>query len=197
MAQLNLPHMPHFEIWDTFSKSHISVLRLFLLYTVPLSVIPPAMLYYASVAYRERLLPVLPALNHMQLQTIGIVFFLAELVMTFVVAWVVQRLGSVIDIRPAFEDAYKLAVVVPTPLWLAPLFLFVPSFMLNLTVASIALMFSGMLIFYAVPAILKVEERGHAMLLSACILPVGAVAWAAMLYLTLITWSMVTSHPLL
>lgn len=190
MAQLHLPHMPHFAGWDTLTHSHMSVLRMFLLYALPLSVIPPAMIYYAGITYGGNLLP---ALSVMQLEIIGIVFFLAELAMTFLVAFVIQRLGEVVDIKPAYEDAYKLAVVVPTPLWLAPLFLFIPSFILNLTVGALAIMASGMLIFYSVPAILKVEEEGHAMLLAGSILAAGLVAWAAMMYLTLLTWSLVTS----
>lgn len=191
MAQLNLPHS---GMWDTFTHTHTSVLKLFLLYAVPLSVVPPVMIYYAGVTYGGHLLP---ALSVVQLEAIGIVFFIAELAMTFVVASVIQRLGDVIDIKPAFEDCYKLAVVVPTPLWLAPLFLFIPSFMLNLTVVSLALIFSGMLIFYNVPAILNVEEKGHAILLSGSILAAGAVAWAVMMYITLLSWSFVGSSLML
>jgi hypothetical protein len=181
-------------MWDTFTHTHTSVLKLFLLYAVPLSVVPPVMIYYAGVTYGGHLLP---ALSVVQLEAIGIVFFIAELAMTFVVASVIQRLGDVIDIKPAFEDCYKLAVVVPTPLWLAPLFLFIPSFMLNLTVVSLALIFSGMLIFYNVPAILNVEEKGHAILLSGSILAAGAVAWAVMMYITLLSWSFVGSSLML
>lgn len=191
MAQL---HIRRSEMWDAFARSHMSVLRLFLFYAVPLSVVPPAMIYYAGITYGGNLLP---ALSSIQLQVIGLVFFLAELAMTFVVAYVIQRMGEVIDIKPAFEDAYKLAVVVPTPLWLSPLFLFIPSFMVNLTATSVALMLSGMLIYYSVPTVLKVEERGHAILLSGSILAAGLVAWAAMMYLTLLSWSYVGSSLLL
>lgn len=187
-------HIPHTGMWDTFTHSHMSVLTLFLLYAVPLSVVPPAMIYYAGVTYGGHLLP---ALTTTQLEAIGVVFFIAELAMTFVVASVIRRLGDVIDIKPAFEDCYKLAVVVPTPLWLAPLFMFIPSFMVNLTVISLALIFSGMLIFYNVPSILKVEEKGHAILLSGSILAAGAVAWAMMMYIILLSWSFVGSSLLL
>ncbi len=191
MAQL---HVPHTGVWDAFTHSHMSVLTLFLLYAVPMSVIPPVMIYYAGVTYGGGLLP---AVSAVQLQIIGILLFLTELAMTFVVAYLIRRMGEVIDIKPAFEDAYKLAVVVPTPLWLAPLFLFIPSFMVNLTAVSAALMLSGILIFYSVPSILKVEEKGHAILLSGSILSAGLVVWAAMMFLTLISLSMITSSPML
>ncbi len=194
MAQNNLSHMLRFEGWNTLARSHMSVLKLFFLYAFPLSLLPPVMIHYAGVTYGGHLLPML---NEMQLATIGIIFFMAELVMTFVVAFAIRRLGEVVDAKLAFEDCYKLAVVAPTPLWLAPIFLYIPSFMLNLTVGSAAMILSGMLIYYCVPAILKIEERGHAILLSGSILAAGMVAWAAMMYLTLITWSWVTSTLLL
>lgn len=187
-------HLPHTGIWDAFTHSHMSVLTLFLLYAVPMSVIPPVMIYYAGVTYGGGLLP---AVSAVQLQIIGILLFLTELAMTFVVAYVIQRMGDVIDIKPAFEDAYKLAVVAPTPLWLVPLFLFVPSVVVNITAISAALMISGILIFRNVPSILRVEEEGHAILLSGSILAAGLVAWAVMMYLTLISWSVITSNPML
>lgn len=190
MAQFHLPPMPHFAAWDTFTHTHMSALKLFLLYAVPLSLVPPAMIYYAGVTYRAGLLP---ELSVAQLQAIGMVFYLTELAMTFVVAYLIQRLSDLVDIKPAFDDAYKLAVVVPTPLWLAPLFMFIPSFMLNLMAGAAALILSGMLIFYGVPTVLRVEEKGHAMLLSGSILGVGMVVWAAMMYLTLLFWSFGTS----
>lgn len=192
MAQLHSPQTSHFTLWDAVTQTHVSVLKMCLFYAVPLSIVPPAMLYYAGIVYGE-----VPELNAIKLQTIAVMFFLVEVAMTFLVAYIIQRTCGIIDMKPAYDDCYKLAVVVPTPLWLAPLFMFVPSFMLNLTAGAAALIISGMLIFYAVPSILKVEEPGHAVLLSGSILSVGLVAWAAMLYVTMITWSFVSSSLLL
>ena len=195
MAQFHLPHAPHFAGWDILTNSHMSVLKMFFLYAVPLSLLPPVMLHFSGVAYGGRFL--LPTLSEMQLQFISLIFFVAELAMTFLVAYVIQRLGELVDIKPAFEDAYKLAVVVPTPLWLSSLFLFIPSLMLILTAGSAAMIVSGILIYKGVPPILKVEEKGHAVLLSGSILAAGMVAWIAMMYLTLFTWSWVASSMLL
>lgn len=190
MPKFHLPHMPHWAMWDTFTRTHLSTMKLFFEYALPLSIIPPAMIYYSGVTYRGGLLP---ELSVTQLQGVGIVFFLAELAMTFVFAYVIQQLCKWVEAKPAFEDAYKLALVVLTPLWLAPLFMFIPSFMFNLMIGSAALILSGMLIFYSVPPILKVEEKGHALLLSGSILVAALVGWAAMMLLTLVFWSYGTS----
>ncbi len=188
MAQLHLPHTPFEEMWDTFTHAHMSVLKLFFLWALPLSIVPPAMFYYAAVTYGSQLLQ----LTETQLLTVVLLFFIVELAMTFIVATLIQYTGRVIDIAPDFEDAYKLAVVVPTPLWLAPLFLFIPSFILNITVAALALVLSGLLIFYNVPPILKAEEKEH-VLLSGSILAVGMVAWAVLMYITLLSWGWITN----
>lgn len=194
MPKLYSPQTPLSDKWSTLTQTHMSVLQLFFFFAVPLSVLPPVMLYYAGVTYGGRLLPELSA---MQLQLIGMVFFLTELAMTFLVAYVVQGLAEWVDSKPAFEDAYKLAVVVPMPLWLVPLLLFIPSFIVNLTAMAAALILSSILIYYSVPAILKVKERGHAILLSGSILSAGMVAWALMMYITLLTWNWISVIPAL
>lgn len=194
MNQFLLPQLRESVVWNTLTHAHLSVLKMFVFYALPLSVIPPVMIYYAGINYGGILLP---ALSSIQLLTIGVAFFLVELAMTFIVAYFIKRLGEVVDIQPAYEDSYKLAVLVPTPLWIAPVFLFIPSFVFNITIGAAALMLSAILIFVGVPSILRVEEEGHAILLSASILAVGLVAWAAMMFLTLITWSFVSSTLLL
>jgi hypothetical protein len=108
-----------------------------------------------------------------------------------------RMLAEWVDRKPAFEDAYKLAVVVPMPLWLVPLLLFIPSFIVNITAMAAALILSSMLIYYSVPAILKVKEKGHAILLSGSILSAGMVAWALMMYITLLTWNWISVIPAL
>jgi len=71
---------------------------MFFLYAVPLSLLPPVMLHFSGIAYGGRFL--LPTLSEMQLQFISLVFFVAELAMTFLVAYVIQRLGELVDISP-------------------------------------------------------------------------------------------------
>lgn len=186
MAQLSIGRAFRSEL-DSFGRSHKSVWLLFLFYTLPFSLLPPVMLYYADTNYAGSLL----ALGQTQLLTVCGVFFVSELVMTFLAAILVQRICEWADTKPSFEDAYKFAVVVPTPLWIAPMFLLIPSFILNLTVGAGALVLSGILIFYCVPSILKIKSESI-MLASSAILSVGMVAWAAMLYVALLTWGFVT-----
>ena len=137
---MKMLHFPHFQGWDHLARSHMPVARMFLLFALPLSLVPPLMIYYSGTSYGGELLP---EFTRGQLQSIGVVFFLAETAMLFLMAMVIQRLGEVIDIKPSYEDAFKLAVIAPTPLWLAPLAMFIPSFAVNLTVGALAILAAG------------------------------------------------------
>ncbi len=195
MPKVVVPHAPHFVGWDTLSHSHLSVGQMFVLFALPFSLVPPVMIYYAGVEYGGKLL----AFSSGQLLGIGVLFFIAEVVMTFIVAYLIQWLAGWAGAKSVFADCYKLAVVAPIPLWLAPLFLFIPSFTLNLTIGSLALVASGLLVFYGTPSILRIEEEkeeGTTFLLAGSILAVAMVAWAVMMYLTLLSWGFISFHLL-
>lgn len=210
-------HFPHIHGWDSLARSHMPVAAMFFFYVLPMSLIPPLMLYYAGTAYRDNLLPAL-ALNISQLQILSGVFFVAELAGVFLMAGGIEFMANtelkMIHSRkkllkypagtptlgaPAhaprveYHDAFMLAAVAPTPLWLAPLILFVPSFMIDMTIGVLALLAAALILYYATPSILKLDEKGEGALFRYIMISGGMVAWAGMMYLTLITWSMVTS----
>lgn len=210
-------HFPHIHGWNSLARSHMPVAAMFFFYVLPMSLITPLMLYYTGTAYHDTLLPAL-TLTARQLQILSGVFFVAELAGVFLMAGAIEfmantelkvmhsrqkllkypaetpTLGTPTDVpRVEYHDAFMLAAVGPTPLWLAPLILFVPSFMIDLTTGALALLASALILYYATPAILKLDEKGEGALFRYMMITGGMVAWAAMMYLTLITWSMVTS----
>ena len=210
-------HFPRLHGWNDLARSHISVAAMFFFYVLPMSLIPPLMLYYAGTAYRDGLLMAL-SLTAGQLQILSGVFFVAELAGVFLMAGAIEFMANtelkVIHSRqkmleypaetptldtPAnvprveYHDAFMLAAIAPTPLWLAPLVLFIPIFMIDATIGAMALLASALILYYATPAILKLDEKGEGALFRYIMVSGGMVAWAAMMYLTLITWSMVTS----
>lgn len=207
----------HFHGWDDLARSHMPIAAVFFFYVLPMSLIPPLMLYYAGTAYHDSLLPML-TLTTSQLQLLSGVFFVAELAGVFLMGGAIEfmantelkvihsrqklleypaetpTLGTPADVpRVEYHDAFMLAAIAPTPLWLAPLILFVPSFMIDATIGALALLASALILYYATPAILKLDGKGEGALFRYIMVTGGMVAWAAMMYLTLITWSMVTS----
>lgn len=178
----------HAEGWDWLMRIHPSVARMYLAYVVPMSAIPPAMLLYASRTYRD--IPLL-GINADKALFIAVVFFVTELVMVPIMGRVVQSIGNVADAHPPFHDAFALAAVVPTPLWLAPLALFVPNVYFAIIVMMLALGASAALIYQGVDRVFSLADEGKTLLVAGSVFAAGLVAWVAMIGLAFVTWGAV------
>lgn len=179
----------HHDGWDwLMDRVHPSVARMFLSYVVPMSLIPPAMLLYAWSAYVSG---PRPDFAFAQAMTIAALFFVTELVAVPVMAAIVQRIGSVIDANPSYQDSFAFAAAVPTPLWIAPVALFVPSVLLTSIAMAAALLASTALIFQGVYRLYGTEDKGHALLAGGSVLAAGLVAWVAMVGLAFVSWGIV------
>jgi len=187
---------------------------MFLLYVLPLSAIPPLMFYYAGTHYDV----LLATLAERQIVIIGLVFFAAELVMTFFLAAFIEGLGNaafrimhtryemlsypvpeetsagvLMQLRKVdFRDAYTLAAISPTPLWLVSLALFIPNIGAVATLGAFALILSLYILYSATPWVLKIEGKGEGILMGWILLTTGMIGWATMMYLTFLTWGYVT-----
>lgn len=191
MNPMMFPRMltSHGEGWDWLKRIHPSVARLYVFYVIPMSLIPPAMLLYAWRTYGG---PPLPEITLEEAQFLATVFFVAELVMVPIMGRVLQMIGQVADASPSYQNAFTLAAVVPTPLWLAPLALFVPSLAFNILIMLLAIACSAVLIFQGVDRTYDLhDEGGHSLLLGGSVLAAGLVAWVIMLVLAFVTWGRV------
>lgn len=174
--------------WNQLVNSKPSIHQLYMLHVIPLSLIPPLMLYFAGSRFGGQLVPALP---ESKLLLVGLILFLVQLVVVPVMAVIVRQLAEVAEIKPDYKEAFILAAVAPTPLWLAPLFLLVPSVMLNLAVVSLAMMAAAGLIYYGIPAVFNLKEPGHALLMFGAVLIAGVVAWGFLMVSTLMIWGSV------
>ena len=180
-------HFDDFHGWDYLSTERVTANAVFLLYALPLSLVPPLMLYYAGTHYQ---IEYLSLLKGDLLQTVCGIFFLAEQAMLFLMAAAVQRIGETLlsptgEFEPSYENSLKLSAIGATPMWLAPLVLFVPNLTIALLVAPLALIASAAMIFQGTPAIFGIEERTRAALYSTAIVFAGIVGWATMFYVVL------------
>lgn len=195
----------------------LPIIGMFVFYVIPLSALAPLMFYYAGTHMD---IVILSALSHDQLVFICTIFFAAEVAMSFVLAGFIEWLGNAtlkmthtryemlnfsfpkidIDILPGnhhqvcFRDAYTLAAISNTPLWLTSLVLVIPNFTIIATVGIIALCLSMFILYSATPKILKIENRGEGALLGWVLVTIGMVGGAVMMYLTLISWSYMISR---
>ena len=175
----------HAEGWDWLMRIHPSVAKTYLFYVLPMSLIPPAMLLYAWNTYGG---PPLPEITRNEALFLATVFLVAELVMVPIMGRVVQSIGNVADAHPPYHHAFALAAVVPTPLWLAPLALFVPNLYFAMVVMLFALGASAALIYQGVDRVFDLTDEGKTLLVAGSVFAAGLVAWVSMMGLAFVTW---------
>nr|WP_294840416.1 Yip1 family protein [uncultured Methylotenera sp.] len=169
--------------WRHLVQRKLSMHRLYLLHVVPMSLIPPLFIYCAAGKYAGGLLPVL---SSQKLLLVAAILFVVELASVPIMGLIIRQLGEVAEIHPSYHQAFTLAAVAPTPLWLAPIVLLVPDMTFNLVVLTMALMATVGFIYYGVPAVFHIKERGHAILMFGAVLTAGVIGWALLMIVTLV-----------
>lgn len=169
--------------WRHLVQCKLSMHRLYLLHVVPMSLIPPLFIYCAAGKYAGGLLPVL---SSQKLLLVAAILFVVELASVPIMGLIIRQLGEVAEIHPSYHQAFTLAAVAPTPLWLAPIVLLVPDMTFNLVVLTMALMATVGFIYYGVPAVFHIKERGHAILMFGAVLTAGVIGWALLMIVTLV-----------
>lgn len=164
-------------------QAKYSMHRLYLLHVVPLSLIPPLFIYCAAGNYAGDLLPVLS--DH-QLLLVAVILFIVELSAVPVMALILRQLAEIADVHPSYHDAFTLAAVAPTPLWLVPIVFLIPDMLVGLIALTMALMATAGFIYYGIPTVFRIKERGHAILLFGAVLTAGVIAWAFLMVVTLV-----------
>lgn len=174
--------------WTQLVHSKPSIHQLYLLHVIPFSLIPALMVYFSGSQYGGNLLP---ALSSSKLFLVAAIIFVVQLVAVPVMGVIIRQLGEVAEIQPSYHDAFTLAAVAPTPLWMAPIFLFVPSVSVNLIIVSLAMLATAGLIYYGVPVVFRLKERGRALLMFGAVLTAGVIAWGFLMVSTLVVWGSV------
>lgn len=190
----NLPKMiySYREGWQDLIQDHPSVRKLFTMYVVPMSLIPPVMLLYALLVTPGAVFPALvPEITVMEALLVAVAFFVAEVAMVALMASIIQQMGDVVDASPKYEEAYTLAAVAPTPLWLSALVLFIPVSWVSGAVVALAWFASAALIYHGVYPLFKLEDHSKARLMGSFVLMAGVIAWAALLVVLALVISMI------
>lgn len=174
--------------WEELIASKPTMHRLFLLHVLPFSLIPPVMIYIVGQSHTILFFDLLPG---SKLLLVSVILFFIQLVVVPVMASILRQLAEIADSHPSYREAFVLAAVAPTPLWMAPIFLFVPDIIVNIGITSLAMMASAGFIYYGIPTVFKVREQGHVYLLFGAILMAGATAWGFLMVSTFVIWGSV------
>lgn len=189
----NLPRMffSYTDGWQDIVRMHPDVKRM-MAYVVPMSMIPPAMLLYAMLVTPGAVLPAMvPQVTMGEALMVAGAFFIAEIAMVALMASIIQQMGDVVDTSPEYDEAFTLAAIAPTPLWLAPLALFVPSVWFNVAVFSLAWIGSAALIFHGVKPLFRLDTESRARTMGWFVLLAGVMAWLALIVMIEIALSMI------
>lgn len=194
MTLTSLPRMmvSETEGWPELSRIHPAVSKVFLAYVLPMSLIAPVMFAFSSLAYPGIVFPELaPPMSVAEAIVIGAAFLLIELAMVPLMASLIQQTGELTGPAPTYEQAFTLAAVAPSPLWIAPLALFIPSVWVGVLALAAAWVGSVALIRRGVGPLLDVKDQARSRLLASFITTTGVMAWVALIVVLTIILSVI------
>lgn len=173
------------EAWHMLAEKQPSVMRMLFLYVMPLSIIPPLMLYFVIQRYPEIFIDILPGDR-------AIIFcvslFVFQILMVLAMASLSQNLAEMVDIKPTFRDSLLLIAAAVTPFWLVSIFYIVPSFALNIILHGLAALAATGIVYQGIQMIYKLKRRGAATMLLIAIISTGALGFGVILVGSLMFW---------
>lgn len=171
------------EGWPALARLKPGILKVFLLLVLPLSMLPPVMLYDAGLNHPEVFGPGASGRNWV---IVGTVFFLAELATFLLMGWLIKQVGQTYSLVIDYHDAYLLAAIAPVPLWLSSLGLLIPNLLFNATVSAVALGVSCALLYQGLQALGRKRDAVVAGGIVQIVIGAGLIAWALLLVLALL-----------
>lgn len=164
--------------WPELEKRPPSLPLLLGLLILPLSLLPPAMLYYAGSHYGDAFAA---GFGAKPWGSIAVLFFVAEVLTVAAMAWLVAQVTRTHGIHASAYDALLIAALAPIPLWLSSLGLLLPSFAANAGISFLALGVTCSLVYHGVLALCHLREAVTAAAITQTVMGAGLIAWALLL----------------
>lgn len=169
--------------WPEIERIHPRLVKLFAFIVLPLSLLPPAMLYYAGSQYPEAFLP---QASTKDWSVVATAFFFTELITVLAMGWLIKQVAETDGLGMDYHDAYLLAGIAPIPLWLSSLGLFVPSLGFNAILSLAALGLSCGIIYHGIEGLSHTREDVTAASIVQTVIGAGLIAWALLLMLVVL-----------
>lgn len=182
MRVLTFMKMPfsYREGWRELQAHSPSIPMLAWCVVLPMSLLPPIMLYFAGTHYGDAFMA---GFADREWRFITTVLFLAELLTFFIMGWVIHAVVNGTEkMSISYQDAYLLATLAPLPLWISALALLVPNLPFNIVIALTALGISGSLIYHGLQALCTREKYDIATISATyTIMSAGLLGWGILL----------------
>lgn len=170
------------EGWPDLIRVRPSLPATIALLVLPLSLLPPLMLYWAGTQQPEMFPPELRAKAWAEVATM---FFVAEVVTLAAMGWLIRRVALGHGLEVDYHDAYLLASITPIPMWLSALGLLVPTLLFAAVLAAGGLVMSCAILYHGIQAYCRTREDVAAAGLVRTVLGLGFAAWCALLAIAL------------
>ena len=169
--------------WPEVVTRHPGLVRLYLKLVLPLSLVPPLMLYYAGTQH--------PGMFPFQIGIkpwgeVALVFFVAEIATLGIMGWLVRQVGNSHGLAIDYHDAFVVASIAPVPMWLSALGLFVPNLVFASIVALAGLALSCGLVYHGVQALCRMREDVVAAGIAQIVIGAGLICWMLLLLIALV-----------
>lgn len=168
--------------WQELQRRQPSIPSLAWGVVLPMSLLPPLMFYYAGTHYGDEFIT---GFADREWRFITTILFLAELLTFFVMGWLIHTVvNGTRELSISYQDAYLLAALAPLPLWSAALVLAIPSPLLNVLAALVALGISCSLIYHGLQALCQRGDNDVVIMSTTyTIMAAGILAWGLLMAL--------------
>ena len=166
-------------VWLELKRHDFSIPFLAWVVVVPLSFLPPVLLYYAGTHYGDSFIP---GFADKEWRFITTILFLAELLTFFVMGWLIRAVidGHKMDI--SYQDSYLLATVAPIPLWLSSVALLVPVLAVSVAAVAVGMVLSCALIYQGVRSLChRPDNDVVAMSATYTVMAASLLAWGILM----------------
>lgn len=164
--------------WDELRRIPPRLGRIAAQLALPLSLVPPAMIYFAGTHHGDAFLP---GFADRPWLPIAFAFFAAEWVSVGLMGLLVRAIANAHDVRCSYQDAFILALIAPVPMWVSALGLASPNVLVAFGVAIAGLVFAVAITYHGIRSWHRVRDEIVAMSMTQGIIGVGLIAWGLLL----------------
>src|SRR5690554_2509902 len=166
-------------VWQDLKRLDLSVPFLAWVIVVPMSFLPPVLLYYAGTHYGDSFIS---GFADKEWRFITTILFLAELLTFFVMGWLIKAVLDGHQLRVEYPDAYLLAAIAPLPLWLSSLALLVPVLAVSVAAVALGMFLSCALIYQGVRSLCqRTDNDVVAMSATYTVMAASLLAWGILM----------------
>lgn len=181
-SQMSKMFVSFHEGWDELIRIHPSISRMLALVVLPLSLLPPAMIYYAGSNYGDIFAV---GVSPRQWHIAAGIFFLAELLTVPAMAWLMHLVCRANDVPADYHQCFTLAAIAPIPMWLSALVLFIPNLLVGVIVGALGLFASLAISYRGIYALFHMHEDLRAAQMATVVTGAGLLAWLVLMQIVL------------